>query len=83
MDRKVWKWFVHAERMCGERLTKRVYKLGLKWRWDKGWSCTGFLDSVKNACNARSSQLIDEKVTCMEREQRRDFMIGTISGVNV
>ena len=43
VDRKVSKWFGHAERMSGERLTIRVYEPEVEGRRDRGRPCTRWL----------------------------------------
>ena len=62
MDQKVLNRFGHVGRACGERLTKIIR--------DTGRPCTRWLDRVEEAYNARSVELSDVKVMCMDREFR-------------
>ena len=50
--------------VTGERLTKRVYGSEVEGRRYGGRPFTRRLDGVKKACNVRSLELRDAKVTC-------------------
>ena len=48
-----------------------------------GRPCTRWLDGNREACSARSLELRDAKVKCMDREQWQDLVNGTNGGINV
>ena len=39
-NRNVFKWFIHAEHSCAERLTRRVYEFEVEGGNDRGMPCT-------------------------------------------
>ena len=80
---KVLNWFGHVEYMSGELLTQIVYKTDVERRRDRGRPCKSWLDGVKKECSARSLELSDAKVMCMNRQHWRDFVEATNGGVNV
>ena len=55
----------------------------MEGRRKKGSPCTRWLDRAIKACYARSLELRDAKVKCMDREQWRDLFNGTNGGVIV
>ena len=52
-------------------------------RRDKRKPCTRWLDRGKEARDARSLDLREAKVKCMDTEQWREFVNGTNGGISV
>ena len=82
-DWKVSMLFGHVKHMSGEQLRTRVYQCEMEGRCDKGRPLTTRLDGVKKAGNARSLELRDTEVMCMDREQWREFVNGKSGDVDV
>jgi len=55
----------------------RLEECEVEGRRDRGRPRTRWLDGVKKACNARSLELREAKVVCMDREQWSDAKAAT------
>ena len=71
------------ERISGEKITEIVHESDLQRKWGRDKICTRWLDKVKKACNAKSLELNDLKMKCLDGEQCRVFVKSTNSGMNV
>ena len=55
----------------------RLCEFEAEGRRDRGRPCTWWLNGTKKECTARSLELRDAKVMCMDREQWKDFVSTT------
>ena len=55
----------------------------MEGRRDRVSPCTKWFERVKQAYNARSLELNETKVMCMDCQEWKDFVNGTSGGVNV
>ena len=65
-DRKALKWFGDLKRMSKERITKEMYDSNVKGLRSVGRLCRRWFTGVKNEHSARSLELRNAKVKCMD-----------------
>ena len=68
VDRKVFKWFGHVERMGGERMTKRVYVSEVEGERGRGRPPFRWRDGVRRACAEREMGFKEARGICLDRD---------------